>query len=58
MVKVWNNYLKKPATFLYNKFVELIWNPMVDNLDKMNKGEPTNYENAAPKLPQPNPQSN
>jgi hypothetical protein len=52
-VKIWNQYLKKPATFVFDKFVDLIWTPMIDNLTKMNKGEPVNYQTNTPKLPQP-----
>ena len=34
-VSVWNKYLKSPASYLWHKiFVELIWNPAIDNLKK------------------------
>lgn len=32
-VSIWNNYLKAPTTYVWNKiFVELIWNPAIDGL--------------------------
>ncbi len=33
VVYVWNKYLQKPATFLWNEvFIKLIWNPGIDLL--------------------------
>ncbi len=49
---VWNQYLKKPATYLWNDvFLDLIWAPAIDNLTKMKNGEPTNISSSSPKLP-------
>ena len=53
-VSIWDQYLKQPATYLYNQvFISLIWNPAIDNLTKMKNGEPTNVQTSAPQLPVP-----
>lgn len=54
MIKVWNNYLKGPATYLWNDiFIKLIWNPAIENLTRMKNGEPDSIRTAAPTLPIP-----
>lgn len=48
---VWHNYLKKPATYLWNDvFIELIWNPAMENLKRVSNNEPTTIDEAAPRL--------
>ena len=43
---VWNNYLRRPATYLWNNiFINLIWEPAINNLTRMKNGEPTNVQN-------------
>lgn len=49
-VTFWNSYLKDPASYLWNDvFMDLIWEPAIDNLTKMKNGEPTVFEEAAAK---------
>ncbi len=31
-VTIWNSYLKVPATYVWNLFVNLIWNTAIDSL--------------------------
>ena len=35
IMTVWNDYLKAPALFLWNIFVNDIWNPAINNLGTM-----------------------
>lgn len=45
---VWNNWLKKPADYLWNKlFIPLIWEPAIDNLTKMKNGEQNDIQSGA-----------
>lgn len=53
MIKVWNGYLKKPVMYLWNVFVEYIWEPAIENLAKMKNGEPTDLKTAGPRISQP-----
>lgn len=40
MIKVWEGYLKKPVSYVWNDvFIELIWEPAIDNLKQMRSGE-------------------
>ncbi len=32
IVHVWNDYLKTPAVFIWNIFINYIWNPAINNL--------------------------
>lgn len=51
-VNVWNNYLKKPANYLWNDiWIPLIWRPAVDNLIKIRDGQPDSIRTAAPTIP-------
>ena len=38
-VTVWNDYLKTPAIYLWNIFVNDIWNPAISNLGTMKTGK-------------------
>jgi len=38
-VAVWNDYLKAPATFLWNIFVNDIWTPAINNLENIKNGQ-------------------
>jgi hypothetical protein len=38
-VAIWNDYLKAPATYLWNIFVNNIWNPAISNLGTMKTGK-------------------
>jgi hypothetical protein len=44
VVYVWKTYLKGPAVYLWNIFVDLIWGPALENLKKMKDGEKVNYQ--------------
>jgi hypothetical protein len=55
-VHVWDNYLKKPATYLWNEiFLKLIWEPAVGNLTKIKNGEPDDIRSNAPVIQTPQP---
>jgi hypothetical protein len=47
IVNTWNNYLKRPATYIWGVFIDLIWEPAIDNLKKMKDGEPTVIDEAS-----------
>ncbi len=32
VMNVWNNYLKTPATYIWNIFIDFIWNPALEHL--------------------------
>ena len=50
MLKVWNNYLKVPVMYLWHIFIDLIWNPAIENLTKIKNGEPSSLNSLAPKV--------
>lgn len=50
VVYVWNTYLKGPAEYLWDLFINLIWNPAIENLTKIKNGEKTNYQNLPSQL--------
>lgn len=52
-VSLWNNYLKVPATYLWNIFVNVIWVPAINNLEAIQNGQPTDLQYSAPALPIP-----
>ena len=48
VTNVWNNYLAKPAAYLWNEiFLKLIWTAAIDNLTRMKNGQPTVIDEAA-----------
>lgn len=48
---LWNDYLKKPATYLWNDvFIDIFWASFISNMERIRDGESTDYENAAPVL--------
>lgn len=54
MIKAWDGYLKKPVTYLWNDiFLDLIWNPAIENLTKIKDGEPDDLQSSAPVIPEP-----
>ena len=53
MLKIWNNYLKVPVMYLWHLFIDLIWNPAIENLTKIKNGEPDSLRSAAPTIPTP-----
>ena len=53
-VTVWDTYLKRPATYLWNQiFIDLIWDPAIENLKNMRNNQPTTIQNNAPTVPAP-----
>lgn len=52
---VWHGYLEKPSKYLWNDiFIKLIWDPAIENLKKLGKGEPTVVDENIPQLAPPN----
>ena len=50
-VSFWNKYLERPANYLWNDvFIDLIWNPAIDNLSKIKSNQPTDIQNNTPAL--------
>ena len=52
VVYVWTKYLANPAKYLWNEiFIKLIWETAIENLTKLKKGEPMNYQSQQSQLP-------
>lgn len=48
---VWQNYLQKPARFVFKFFIYYIWTPLIDGLERMRNGEPAfDIKDKVPKL--------
>ncbi|MDE2188372.1 MAG: hypothetical protein KGJ35_01430 [Patescibacteria group bacterium] len=53
-VYIWATYLKAPATFLWNIFVNDIWNPAIYNLEHIKNGQmPPLDSSTSPDIPSP-----
>jgi hypothetical protein len=53
-VTVWDKYLKKPASYVWNDiFIDLIWEPAIDNLKRINSGEKDDIQLSQPTVPTP-----
>jgi hypothetical protein len=51
-VNLWDAYLQKPASYLWNDiFINIFWVSFVNNMERIRDGKPTDYENSAPKTP-------
>lgn len=49
ILDIWNDYLKKPALYLWNDiFIKLIWNTAIENLDRLKTGEQSTINELAP----------
>lgn len=49
---IWQRYLEKPASYLWNDiFVNIFWKAFILNMEKIRDGQPTDYEQAAPIAP-------
>jgi hypothetical protein len=47
---VWNNFLARPAKYLWNDvFVDLIWNSFIENLHRFKEGKGSDFK--SPELP-------
>jgi hypothetical protein len=50
-VTIWEAYLKKPLSYLWNDvFVDIFWQSFISNMERIRDGKPTDYELAAPVL--------
>lgn len=51
---VWDKYLSKPLLYFWqNIFIDLLWGSFTSNLERIKKGEPTDFELWAPIVPNP-----
>lgn len=47
----WYSYLEKPVLYIWNNlFTNLLWTATLDNLERINNGQPTDFQNWAPKF--------
>ena len=47
---LWTTYLAEPASYLWNDiWVNIFWKSFISNMERIRDGEPTDFENAAPK---------
>jgi hypothetical protein len=51
IVNVWNDYLKAPSTFLWNIFVNDIWDPAIIGLEGLKNGQPPIQNTIGNQLP-------
>ena|SRR3989344_3940128 len=48
---LWNDYLKKPASYLWNDvFVDIFWQSFINNMESIRDGKATDYETSAPSV--------
>jgi len=48
---LWNDYLKAPASYLWNDiFINIFWKSFVNNMERIRDGQPTDYELNAPSV--------
>ena len=46
---LWNDYLKKPAEYLWNDvWKKIFWASFISNMEKIRDGKPTDMQNMAP----------
>ena len=46
---LWNDYLKEPASYLWNDiFINIFWQSFINNMERIRDGQPTDYEINAP----------
>lgn len=51
-VFVWSEYLANPVLYFWNNiFINLLWESFVDNLARIKRGEPHDFELNAPQVP-------
>ena len=49
---VWNTYLARPLCYLFNDiFINLLWSSFTDNLEKIKRGEPHDFNQNPPQVP-------
>ncbi len=48
---LWNDYLAKPVSDVLNsKIVKTLWSSFIDNMQRIQKGEPTDFQLIAPSV--------
>lgn len=48
---LWNDYLREPASYLWNDiFINIFWKSFINNMERIRDGKPTDYELAAPSV--------
>jgi len=52
VLSIWQNVLKKPVMYVWNIFVDLIWQPALNNLTKIKNGGNASFDVPNPQLPQ------
>ena len=46
---LWNDYLQKPVSYLWNDvFINIFWQSFINNMERIRDGKPTDYELNAP----------
>ena len=51
---LWNDYLKAPASYLWNDiFINIFWKSFINNMERIRDGQPTDYELNAPTVNRP-----
>jgi hypothetical protein len=51
---LWNDYLQKPASYLWNDvFINIFWKSFINNMERIRDGKSTDYEDAAPSVVRP-----
>lgn len=52
VLAIWQNVLKKPVMYVWHIFVDLIWQPAINNLFKLKNGGNPTFNTLNPNLPQ------
>jgi hypothetical protein len=48
---VWDKYLAQPAHYLWQDvWVKIFWQPFISNMERLNTGQPTDIDKAAPRI--------
>lgn len=48
---VWDNYLARPAEYLWNIFYNLLWRSFVENAERIRQGKPPLLLEGQPEMP-------
>ena len=48
---LWNDYLEKPASYLWNDvWKKIFWQGFISNMERIRNGQPTDYQKFAPAI--------
>ncbi|MEK7190528.1 MAG: hypothetical protein AAB661_02070 [Patescibacteria group bacterium] len=48
---LWTAYFAEPASYLWNDiWVKIFWRGFISNMERIRDGQPTDFDNAAPKF--------